>query len=369
MTIRSRKAADGAVILFIDIRYRTADGGKHRFRRDAQIQTKSGARAEERRLLAELERTGTLKAESVSTEVVDETPEHTFQDAVRHFRKTRLLLLKPSTRITYEDRINRILIPRFGTTTLAKLDHTAAQVLDADLSKTDVAPSTRRNVQIVLRSVVRTAVDAGMLDTVPRYPRLPRVGRKAVNPLHRGDLESILSQAKPSSRLAFALAAFAGLRAGEVRGLRWSDVDVVGQTITVRRSITRKVETTPKSGDHRVIPFGEPLKSALEKAALVRKSPWGPVALTSLGKPWGEFGLNQAFERAQHRAGLKGWSFHDLRHFFVTELSRLGVAAPAIQKLAGHADLSTTQRYVDMSASDLRDAVRRFEGNSWATVG
>jgi hypothetical protein len=43
------------------------------------------------------------------------------------------------------------------------------------------------------------------------------------------------------------------------------------------------------------------------------------VALTARGKPWGESGLNQAFRRAMERAKLDGWSFHDLRHFFVTE--------------------------------------------------
>lgn len=369
MTIRSRKAADGAVILFIDIRYRTVDGGKHRFRRDAQIQTKSGARAEERRLLAELERTGTLSSEPQTSKTTDETHAYTFQDAVRHFRKVRAPLLKPSTRITNEDRIARILIPRFGTTVLTELGYTAAQILDAELAKADAAQSTRRNVQIVFRSVMRTAVDAGMLEDMPRFARLPRVGRKAIVPRHRVDVEAILAKANPSHRLAFMLAAFAGLRAGEVRGLQWSDVDMVGYTITVRRAISRKEVSTPKSGDHRVVPFGEPLKSELEKASLTRTSPWGTVALTSLGKPWSEGGLNQALDRTQRRAGLTGWTYHDLRHFYATELGRLGASAPIVQKLLGHADLATTQRYIDLIAEDVRVAVNRFEGNSWATAG
>jgi hypothetical protein len=49
--------------------------------------------------------------------------------------------------------------------------------------------------------------------------------------------------------------------------------------------------------------------------------------------------------------------FHDLRHFFVTELFRRGVSAPAVQRLAGHAEMSTTQRYADMTAEDLRAAI------------
>ena len=84
------------------------------------------------------------------------------------------------------------------------------------------------------------------------------------------------------------------------------------------------------------------------------------MATTTAGKLWGKFGLNQAFQRAQKRVGRSGACFHDLRHFFVTELFRQGVSAPVVQKLAGHADLSTTQRYADMVASDLVAAIAKF---------
>ena len=92
------------------------------------------------------------------------------------------------------------------------------------------------------------------------------------------------------------------------------------------------------------------------------------MALTALRKPWGESGLNQAFQRAQERAKRTGWSFHDLRHFFVTELFRNGARAAAIQQLAGHADLATTQRYADLDANDLRSAIERIDGNSVETA-
>jgi len=197
-----------------------------------------------------------------------------------------------------------------------------------------------------------------------KLPRFPKVGRKVPNPIHRGELDSVLAVASPTSRLAFSLAAFAGLRRSEVPGLRWSGVDLKGNTITVRRAITRGEETTPKSGDHRVIPIAEPLRLLLGSAATTKKNPWASVALTTHGKAWGEFGLNQAFKRAQKRAGHSGWCFHDLRHFFATELFRKGVPAPVVQQLLGHADLATTQRYCDMVASDLRAAIATFSGPS-----
>jgi integrase len=116
-----------------------------------------------------------------------------------------------------------------------------------------------------------------LLATMPRLPRIPRVGRKAVRPFHRDDLDAILAKAPPQARLAFALAAFAGLRSGEVRGLRWSDVDLKGNTLTVRRALTRNEETTPKSGGHRVVPITAALRALLDAAEPTRASPWAPA--------------------------------------------------------------------------------------------
>jgi site-specific recombinase XerD len=78
----------------------------------------------------------------------------------------------------------------------------------------------------------------------------------------------------------------------------------------------------------------------------------------------GRLRAEPAFKRARKRAGLSDWTFRDLRHFFVTELFRSGASAPAIQQLAGHAELTTTQLYADLDANDLRSAIERIDGGS-----
>jgi integrase len=289
-----------------------------------------------------------------------ETSKSTFSDAVRHFRKTHLRTLKPSTRATYEDRLTRLLVPRFGSVALADITGDMLAALDVDLVKDELSSSSRRNAHIVFRSVLRVAVDAGLLDAMPKLPKLPKVGRRIPHSMHREDLEAILAKSSPRARLAFSLAAFAGLRRGEVTGLRWSDVDLKGGVITVRRAVTRGEETTPKSGNHRAVPIAAPLRALVEEATATKKSPWAPVTVTIKGKAWAEDGLNQAFQRAQARAGRIGFSFHSLRHFFITELFRNRVPAPAVQRLAGHAELTTTQLYADMVASDLKAAIATF---------
>jgi integrase len=361
VTIR-KEDRGGKPRLVIDILYQTADGKKHRFRRDAQIQTKYGAESEHRRLVAELVSAGTLERVNESRGAAN-VALPTFDDAVKLYRTTRLPRLKPSTRMSYVDRLEKSLIPRFGNELLEELNGESLAKLDAEMASDELAPSTRRNFHIVFRSVIRAAVDAGLLASMPKMPPLPKVGRKVTKPLRRSDLEAIMAKAPPNAQLACALAAFAGLRAGEVRGLRWPDVDLKIGTITIRRSITRNEESTPKSGNHDVLPIVASLGTLLEAALVKRKNPWAEVALTNKGQPWGESGLNQAFQRARDRAGLDTWSYHDLRHFFISELFRSGVPAHVVRALARHSDLDTTQRYADLDASDLRVAMDRLDGN------
>jgi integrase len=104
-----------------------------------------------------------------------------------------------------------------------------------------------------------------------------------VQTLQPSEVEAIIETAHPSQKVA--LAAFAGLRAGEVRGLRWTDVDRKRGVITVRRSRVAGVDGTPKSGHGRVVPIAAPLLPHLEQARNRKKGPWDNVSLTRYGKP------------------------------------------------------------------------------------
>lgn len=365
MTVR-KTTRGGQPFLVIDILYRTSDGQKRRYRRDAQVQTMIAARAEERRLITELGTVGEIVVFRPPEPKVQAEVSQTFGDAVRLYRQVTLPLRKPSTQRGYDEILDGVLIPDLARLPLEKIDRARLAILDAKLATGKVSSSRRRNVHVVYRAVLRTAAVHGLIPAMPVLPGLPKVGRVATTPLSREQVEAILAKLSARARLACALSAYAGLRLGEVRGLRWPDVDLRTRMITVRRSVsghkkgTKRslVEAPPKSGHQRVIPIASPLLTLLSAGP---KTPWGPVAPARDGEVWGDASLLRAFQSACRRLKLEGRRrFHSLRHYFVSELFRRGASARAIQDLAGHLHLATTQHYAAVGEQDRKDAIARL---------
>ncbi len=372
MTVRSRTSC-GERRLFIDIRFRNPDGTRARFRKDADVQTYAAARAEDRRRLVLLASTGKpfdaaeVPADSVASVVSKREPGLTFEKLCeRYLDLFAPSHLKPSTRKGYAKVIYAHLVPELGKLRIDRIDADAVRRVDARLVRAGRRASTRRNAQAILRSILcRFAMEAELLAAPPTFPRLPRVGATVSTTLTGDEVRRLFAVCTPDELIAFLLAAYAGLRAGEVRGLRQRDVNLETGMLVVRRSICAGEASAPKSGHQRLVPMVAELREALSKSnrklddAVTR----GPRA------PWSDTSLTKAFKLAAKRAGLEGWRLHDLRHFFVTSCFRAGLPAPLVQRLAGHEHLITTQRYAHLVELDIAGVATRLERLGWGNGG
>jgi integrase len=199
------------------------------------------------------------------------------------------------------------------------------------------------------------------------------------------EIESILAVLPEPAATAFAVAAYTGLRHGEIQGLRWEDYH--DGAIQVARSIWNGRATAPKTRKScGSIPVIASLAKRLEIHRLRGGDPQtGPMFANGLGKPislgyllntsilpalnrCAECGkpetnhrrVDHEYQRDQSYPEWHGW--HAARRGLGSNLYRLGVSDKVIQAILRHANVSTTTTYyIKTDADDVRDAMAKFE--------
>lgn len=157
---------------------------------------------------------------------------------------------------------------------------------------------------------------------------------------------------------AVRVAAYAGLRMGELLALRVGDVDWAGSVITVRRAISAGVEKGPKSGRVRQVPLARQAALALHRV-LDREDFTRPdefVFCTAFGRRLDDSALRRRYKLARDAAGLRPLRWHDLRHTFGSLLVAGGVDLVSVKDAMGHAQLTTTTRYLHARPATERAA-------------
>jgi integrase len=193
------------------------------------------------------------------------------------------------------------------------------------------------------------------------------------------EIRAVLALLPEPAATIFAVAAFTGLRRGEIRGMRWQDYRN-GQ-IHVSQSIWEGHTTLPKTILSKgAVPVIKPVTRMLDAHRMRCGNPeTGPVFAARNGKPVSLNNvLNRSIKPALKKAGLSslwhGW--HAARRGLGSNLYALGVPDKTIQMILRHANVSTTMGYYIKSApADAVAAMVRLEtavpelGNNRATNG
>lgn len=182
------------------------------------------------------------------------------------------------------------------------------------------------------------------------------IARALAEGLHRDpafpavtDSERLARQAEDQQDAELVrVAAYAGLRQGELLALRWRDVDFAGSALTVARAMSAGVESSTKSGRVRRVPLADQAAAALDRLSRREHftAPGELVFCNVLGRALDGSALRRRYRRAQSAAEVRPLRFHDLRHTFGSLLAARGVDVVTIQKAMGHSALSTTSRYL-----------------------
>jgi integrase len=243
------------------------------------------------------------------------------------------------------------------------------------------SPWTCVAVYRILRGTFALGVRRGTLTRSPVDGLAPAELPKQRNKTRVAVLEPVtiakLVKAGTSKRwkAALALAGYAGLRLGELRGLTWADVDLQAGTITVRRSLlpdgTAKAPKTEAGG--RTVPILPALRRELVawKVRSPKTNADHFVVCTADGGPVQERNLRRALDAAKKAAKLDGGeerlSWHSLRHSFASMLATdLELPATTLARLTGHADAGFTLKVYARDGRDdagvVKDVLARAAG-------
>ena len=276
---------------------------------------------------------------------------------------------RASTAKFYRDLFKNHIVPRVGNVRLRDFrTYHAQQVLDAaDLSRASV-----QRIKTGLTACFGHALRLGFLEEGGNPAREARAeGKRSNTDLPACTLEEIfnmLGHLSEPARTLVAVAAFAGLREAELRGLQMEDYD--GAFLYIRRSVWRtSVNETKTPAAEGSVPVIRPLRKMLDehKQRTGRNTGW----MFAGAKKNFSLNLDNLVKRTIRPAlgdRWKGW--HALRRGLATNLFRLGVPAEVSQIILRHEDVATTQRHyiklkADAEGLAAMKKLGRLVGQKW----
>jgi integrase len=256
-----------------------------------------------------------------------------------------------SSVVSKQSHLKNHLIPNLGHKRLSEIGDQDIQLLKAGLA--GAANKTVNNILGTLNTLLGLAVEWGIIATQPRI-RLLRVKRRDAAFYDFAECDRLIAAAirvGPDVHLQILLGAEAGFRPGEIRGLHWTSIDFDRRKITIEWAESRGKLKLPKHEKIRRVPMTDAVYAALKAARHMR----GPLVFyrEDTGGMLTPSTQRKMVIRAQRLANLPDRGPHVLRHTFCSHLAMRGAPTKAIQELAGHEHLSTTQKYMHLSPATL----------------
>ena len=175
------------------------------------------------------------------------------------------------------------------------------------------------------------------------------------------ELEQVLAYAASTkhglrNQTILLMTHWAGMRIGEVAAVRYGDVLASDSAI---RSEVKLSATQTKGSKSRVVLLSERMQGAIAKyiAQYPCVDSKKPLFKTLRADGFTPNTLTHIVSGLYKQAGYDGATSHSGRRGFLTRLSEKGVSVRVMMQLAGHSQMSTTQRYIDTRPDMLRNAV------------
>lgn len=304
--------------------------------------------------------------------------------------------LSPTVYGSYVRILDTLILPALGHIKLTELKPVHVQQFIKQLSNTPklkrnsepetsgekLSPATVRRKLAVLQSMLTLATKLGYISTNPADAKrltLPKMARPEIEIFTRQQASYILQCLKDESlqfQTMIQLAIFTGAREGELVGLKFSDINFTTRKMTISRSAYKlkgePVKTKPpKSGKARTVTLNASCIELLQKLSQQHQLEEMRLGTVWNGDDWvftqwnGSIMHTQTpsrqFDKFLKRHNIPHRKFHSLRHTSATLLLYNGTDLKTVQERLGHADFTTTNKYLHLVEQADADAVDNLE--------
>jgi integrase len=272
--------------------------------------------------------------------------------------------VRPSTWRQREQYARCYLVPALGNVAVDKLAPADIERMTGSLIASGRSARTAAHARVILRRALADAVRDGIAHrNAAALARAPHVPSRALTAgrdyLGTDDLRRLVAVAETHPLGALVtVAATTGVRQGELLGLGWSDVDLKGRTLRVRRALARSWDgfklAEPKTArSRRTIYLPDTAIAALTRrrqmqddARAAAGAAWQDVDdlvfTDAIGRPLRNDAVNHAWHRFLDDGGFPSIPFHGLRHTAATALLTAGTPLKVVSDVLGHSGIGIT---------------------------
>ena len=264
--------------------------------------------------------------------------------------------LRPTTQATYENRIYGHIIPSIGKIPISKLTQNDLQQFYAKLKRTGrkvnvelkgtgVSDRMVRSCHALCRSSLEKAVEERLITRNPSIGcKLPPKKNGEMKVLTQNEIVRLLNQAYDEGYYEmFLLELTTGMRRGEILGLKWRDLNLETGELNIKRQLTTKGISVPKTKSSiRTILLPPDMLELLREMKKTAKYDWIFPSPVKEGEPRNPTAITKRFRIMLERAHCKHVRFHDLRHTFATMALENGMDVKTLSAMIGHVSSETT---------------------------
>ena len=254
---------------------------------------------------------------------------------------------KPSVTRRYALGLNRHVLPVLGRRRLADVRLPHVKALVAGWKRAGMSPSSIRNNLDPLRVIVREAIEDRVIteDPIAGIRLDPARGRRE-RVADRAEAEQLIGALPASDRALWACAFYGGLRRGELRALRWADVDFDAGHIRVENGwddMEGEIATKSDAGERKV-PLAGQLRALLLEHKLASGRHGGDLVFgRAPDLPFIASTVRTRARAAWAAAGLQPITLHEARHSAASYLIEAGLNDLELTAMIGHSDPRTTK--------------------------